>query len=615
MAVLNDIIGAYFRGQPVGIHHQGVDIWLPDGSAPTPVPPAEPSTLAVDRSMYPDGGGRWSHLGDWTSWPTVYWVPPGSTFAAPNGEQVIRSRQFNGDSVGGDRVAIIKCPEVFEDIETGTNLINMRGAVVQGHHIRNTGWLGRAGVTVYRTKADADAATNGLSMRPGKWYYPSTDERADSGLEHRQAIYAQGWYPTNPAPEELHFQAWEGTYLEGDWIPEGMNWNQAQPTNMVLVLNGFRQDRVWVLFKGASSKEPGGDAFQCFNGPPEMHIINATVAATSLQGMFFQNAQNGTPRVIDLRNINIRWEDDLATYGGDPNAASPGFQIGPAWTRGSYGETWRVEDVNVFAGTYPKHQLVWDVNNMPEVNVVDVADFVTPAMVGVNYMAPEDAPQAPAEVSRVQHVTRGVTAGPAFTSLTTAALPTPATAGNVLVAGWQVDKNAGTFTPPPGWTTIATQSGASVSIHLAYKVATGGETTATASWATAQVGANSIIAEYAGVSTSDPIGPVHTPSYSDTPHTGMTLDPTPAEANGAALAFFGVDSLLAQDSTTEFRPSGAGFTWVATSIDEDPQSAGAGAAALCERMGVVAGEDLSTAFTWTRNDQTAGVMVLLNGVI
>jgi hypothetical protein len=189
-----------------------------------------------------------------------------------------------------------------------------------------------------------------------------------------------------------------------------------------------------------------------------------------------------------------------------------------------------------------------------------------------------------------------------------------AAAGNLLIGAWAVDKNAGTFTPPTGWTTVAAQTGTSVSLLIARKVAAGGETTATASWtAGANAGASAVIAEYSGTSTTDPMGPVHLPSYSDTPRTSMVLDPGPAEAAGAALAFFAMDSPTAMGDASDFHPTATGFTWVATSVHGT--NLGTPMAAFAEDITISSGEDVAaTTFSWTRSDQVIGCMVLINDV-
>lgn len=74
-----------------------------------------------------------------------------------------------------------------------------------------------------------------------------------------------------------------------------------------------------------------------------------------------------------------------------------------------------------------------------------------------------------------------------------------ATPGNLLVAGVTVDKDAGTFTTPTGWTLI--DSGkltTDVSVAMYYRTATGDtDDVFSPSWSTAQAGADAAVAEYA----------------------------------------------------------------------------------------------------------------------
>lgn len=201
---------------------------------------------------------------------------------------------------------------------------------------------------------------------------------------------------------------------------------------------------------------------------------------------------------------------------------------------------------------------------------------------------------------------------------TSLALPlgATATAGHVLLAVWAVDKSAGTFTTPSGWTLLASQVGTSVSIMVCGKVAAGTETTVTGSWSTAALsGSSGVIAEYAGADTSSPFGPSNLPTYSDTARTSMTLDPAAATSAGAAIAFFGIDSVdLASAGNTGFQPAATGFTWVTTSFDNLSGTANSGAAgaALVENLSITSGQDIAPAFSWTRSDQVAGFIQLLN---
>lgn len=209
-------------------------------------------------------------------------------------------------------------------------------------------------------------------------------------------------------------------------------------------------------------------------------------------------------------------------------------------------------------------------------------------------------------ITRVQVVTDATAS--TVTSRATAALPTAATAGNLLVAAWGIDKSAGTVTPPPGWTVLASQVGTSISLLVAYKVAAGGDAAPTASWTTAN-SVSTVIAEYAGVNAASPIGPSHLPAYADTNRTSFALDPAAATSAGAALAFFAMDSMATAGDSTPFRPAATDFTWVATAVGSNAAVPGT---ALVENLAVTSGQDLAPTFTWTRSDQVAAFVVLLN---
>lgn len=352
--------------------------WIDGAAAPVLQGPLSPGTvtgLIIDRSGDPDGRGRWSHMPPRREWPPVFWVPPGSTFQAPNGEYVIRDRIVNGIKhqhlVDRGLVANIVCPEVFENIPNGTNVINMRGVAVMGHHIRQTRWLGDRQVIVYRTRDDAANRVNGFrlcdddgyNVKPGKWWYNELDTPYADGTDrrHRQAIYAQAFnYDRGVDAGELTFQAWERTRVEGPCAPEGLNWSSGDRHNynQVLRISGYYQDRVWVLqWASNDNKVPGGDGVHLHTGIPEETIVHdVTIDRTSHQGVFLQ-VQGTTPRHMDFRRINVRGETDMETYGGSLSLATSGFKWW-GWEPGSYGETFNVEDVSVYDPNYPIHQLV-----------------------------------------------------------------------------------------------------------------------------------------------------------------------------------------------------------------------------------------------------------------
>lgn len=201
-------------------------------------------------------------------------------------------------------------------------------------------------------------------------------------------------------------------------------------------------------------------------------------------------------------------------------------------------------------------------------------------------------------------------AAPTVTSSSSGTLPTPATAGNALIAVFGIDKAAGTFTVPSGWTQLAQVSGASVSLFVIGKIAAGGETSVTVTYSTPAFGGTTLLAEYSGVSG---FGPVSAPAYSDTARTSMALGPVTSTAAGRALAFLTMDSMDTVDPAASFTPAATG--WTTRLVATSPTSTnGAPGIALDELTAAVASGATvpSTTFTWTRSDQVAGALVLLN---
>jgi hypothetical protein len=81
-------------------------------------------------------------------------------------------------------------------------------------------------------------------------------------------------------------------------------------------------------------------------------------------------------------------------------------------------------------------------------------------------------------------------------------LDSPAAPGDLLVAAVATDKNAGAFTLPTGFTLIQNYIGTSVSGEMAYRVATGGETSITWGISTANAGSSMWVGEYSGASAN-----------------------------------------------------------------------------------------------------------------
>lgn len=186
-------------------------------------------------------------------------------------------------------------------------------------------------------------------------------------------------------------------------------------------------------------------------------------------------------------------------------------------------------------------------------------------------------------------------------------LPAPATAGNFLVAAWAVNGDAGTFTPPAGWTVMAQREVTGVALLICYKKAVGGEQAVSASWTLASEAASCVLAEYSGVHPDNPLGPNNFPPFVDQPLNNITLDPTAAVVNGAALAFIATAST---GGAGGFEPSATGWTLAQSAyFNGNISSPGM---ALLHDLSVASGEDISANFSWTRNTERIGFITLLN---
>ncbi|CAA9335405.1 MAG: hypothetical protein AVDCRST_MAG34-792 [uncultured Nocardioidaceae bacterium] len=220
---------------------------------------------------------------------------------------------------------------------------------------------------------------------------------------------------------------------------------------------------------------------------------------------------------------------------------------------------------------------------------------------------------AAATANRVR-VTTGVAFGSSTLSMP-ATFPAPG-AGNLLLAVAGINGFAGTFIAPSGWRLALQRSGAAVSLMAMYRMATGTESETMFAWGRAASGGSWMVAEYAGVSSSDPLGPIRVPAYSDTARTRVVLDPPAAEANSIVLALFAIDSMNAQTAGdtggVEFRPTAPGWNWVTTSYSS--REGDCPGTALSEYGTPLAtGVDLSSsAFRWLRSDQVAAATLQLN---
>lgn len=136
-----------------------------------------------------------------------------------------------------------------------------------------------------------------------------------------------------------------------------------------------------------------------------------------------------------------------------------------------------------------------------------------------------------------------------------ATLPGAATAGNFLVVGYGMDKAIGTPTPPSGWTPLFSNSSASVSMWVGYKVAAGGETAATFARGNASASGDSwYIAEMSQGGTGawsilDSASNFTTEATVTSTASGTTGALT---QDGTALAFFAIDSGSSSSTSQSF---------------------------------------------------------------
>jgi len=144
----------------------------------------------------------------------------------------------------------------------------------------------------------------------------------------------------------------------------------------------------------------------------------------------------------------------------------------------------------------------------------------------------------------VQQATNTHTYGSPATSIT-ATLSSGATAGNLLVTTIATDKSAGSYTVPSGFTPIHDYIGPSISGAMAYKIATGGETAITWSYATSEE-SSAWVGEYSGLASSNVLDVSAEADSADVAVTSQTTGTTATTsmANELAVAMFGIDSAL-----------------------------------------------------------------------
>ncbi len=118
------------------------------------------------------------------------------------------------------------------------------------------------------------------------------------------------------------------------------------------------------------------------------------------------------------------------------------------------------------------------------------------------------------------------------------------TPGNLLVTGMAVDKNAGTFTVPPGFTLIETASGTASSGAMAYKIADGSEVGIFWNWTLDQEGTG-WISEWSGLSAIPYDNSSENESYINTGNTDEgdnSVSVTTNQADELLIAIYFSDS-------------------------------------------------------------------------
>jgi len=155
------------------------------------------------------------------------------------------------------------------------------------------------------------------------------------------------------------------------------------------------------------------------------------------------------------------------------------------------------------------------------------------------------------EINLEQHINNTQDGLSTFYGIT-CTLPTPATEGNLLVMGVGVNKDAGTFTLPSGFTEIHNTTATSVSGGMAYKIAEGGETSVTWNW-TAGEPASCWLGEFSGIRTDNPLdvyafNTTFSDADSTTDRTSSGVTGTTSQNSELAIAMFTIDTVWNADA-------------------------------------------------------------------
>ena len=201
-------------------------------------------------------------------------------------------------------------------------------------------------------------------------------------------------------------------------------------------------------------------------------------------------------------------------------------------------------------------------------------------------------------ISLVQQATNIHTYGEPHSSIT--ATLSSAAANNLLVTVIATDKSAGTYYAPAGFTPIHDYIGPSVSSAMAYKIADGGETAITWSYAASEE--SSIwVGEYAGLASSNVFDVAAEADSADVTVTSQTTGTTAAtaQANELAVAMFGIDS----------GTNATGRSWTNSFTEVSFLGTGSSTAGLGVATKILSstGTQTTTA-SWSLTDQACGII-------
>lgn len=210
---------------------------------------------------------------------------------------------------------------------------------------------------------------------------------------------------------------------------------------------------------------------------------------------------------------------------------------------------------------------------------------------------------APPVTGGVSVVSTSTFENTAVTNSSTAPMPANLAVGNRLIWGMTFDKASGTVDTPAGWTLVTQQSGIQASHAIFTRLVTAGmPTSETVTW---QTNANSVVHVITQLAGAGQISGFHTPAYSDTGSTTISLDAPAALTDGAmAIALVGVDTADAAWNVTA-----PGFTMLG-----NPNSGAFanGGAMLRSTSNLSAGQNLAaTTFTQTTSDQITGSIIIV----